>query len=162
MLRIIIDIFLETVKSYPFVFVSICCFTTIIFLYGLLLISLIRKKGSLNSTNAKYKKTFISISSPEETFDLILRFATQKGHTIDDYDNKKLNLVISRKWDITGSALIYFYPIHVREEEGKTVVEVGLTHKLGNNFIIDPFNFRVMPLDRMYNEIKNAVLLSNR
>jgi hypothetical protein len=162
MLKTIIDILLETVINYPFVFVSICCFTTIAFLYGLLLISLIRKKGSLKSTNAKYKKSFISTSSPEETFNLIMRFATQNGHAIDDYDEKNLSLVINRKWDVTGNALIYLYPILVLEEEGKTVVEVGLTHKLGDGFINNPLNLRVFPLERMYNEIKNAVSLSNR
>lgn len=162
MLRIVIDIFLETAKDYPFVFISICCFATIIFLYGFFLIKLIRKKGSLESANAKYKKSFISNSSPEETFDLIVRFATQNGHAIEDYDNKNLRLVINRKWDVTGNALIYLYPILIREEESKTVVEVGLTHKLGDNFINNPLNLRVLPLERMYTEIKNAVSFSKR
>lgn len=144
------------ISEYFFVFLSICCFSILTFFYGLFLLNLVVKKGSLKATRAKYQKSFICNSSPIETFNAIMQFAKNSGHRIDDYDKDKLGLVLNRKWDLTGNALTSFYTIFVREDEGKTVVDVGITHKLGFNFVLNPLNFP--PLERMYNEVRNAVL----
>ncbi len=87
-----------------------------------------------------------------------MQFAKNSGHRIDDYDKDQLGIVLNRKWDLTGNSLAWFYPIFVREEEGKTIVDVGITHKSGLNFGLNPT--KIPLFEPMYNEVKNAVLSS--
>ena len=115
------------------------------------------QKGSIKKTHAHYSETFFTDLTPERTFKAIMAFATQKGYQIDDIDEQHLAVILNERmtWSSYGS----FYPIYVREQAGRTVVEVGITSKLGKVFLISPFIKKpvTLRLERMLNAVKVAV-----
>jgi hypothetical protein len=115
------------------------------------------RKGSILKTYAHYSDTFLTDLPPDRTFKAIMAFATQKGYQIDDIDEQHLAVILNERmtWSSYGS----FYPIYVREQAGRTVVEVGITSKLGKVFLISPFIKKpvTLRLERMLNAVKVAV-----
>ncbi len=120
------------------------------------------RKGSLKKTHADYTEKFFTTRSPIETFKAIMAFATQSRYQIDDFDEKELAVILNERmtWNSYGS----LYPIYVREQAGRTMVEIGVTSKLGKAFLFSPFNKRILNLrlERMHNAVRGAVFAYER
>jgi len=116
------------------------------------------RKGSIKKTIPHYSSTFFSDLPPYRTFKAIITFVTKKGYQIDDIDEVHLAVILNERmtWNSYGS----LYPIYIREQAGRTIVEVGITSKLGKSFLFSTFNKRVLALrlERMLNAIKGAVI----
>jgi len=86
-----------------------------------------------------------------------MAFATQNRYQIDDFDEQHLTVIINERmtWQSSGS----LYLIHVREQAGRALVEVGIASKLGKVFLFSPLNKRILTLrlERMLNAVKGAV-----
>jgi hypothetical protein len=65
-----------------------------------------------------------------------MEFASKSGYRIDDFDEQKLEVILNERMTLTSYGSLY--PIYVREQGGRTVVEVGVTSKLGKVFLISP------------------------
>jgi len=115
------------------------------------------RKGSILKTYAHYSDTFLTDLPPDRTFKAIMAFATQNRYQIDDFDEQHLTVIINERmtWQSSGS----LYLIHVREQAGRALVEVGIASKLGKVFLFSPLNKRILTLrlERMLNAVKGAV-----
>jgi len=113
-------------------------------------------KGSLKTIRPRYKETFTTETPPVEAFRAIMQFALQNGYRVDDLDEQKLCVILNERMTLTSYGSLY--PIYVRENAGKTEVEVGVTSKLGKASI-GPINNKLITrrLERMLNGIKGAV-----
>ncbi|HUK99947.1 MAG TPA: hypothetical protein VLX29_03750 [Nitrospirota bacterium] len=122
-----------------------------------ILIDLFRK-GSIEKTRAYYSDTFFTKLPPYRAFKTIVAFATKNGYQIDDFNELNLAIILNERmsWKSFGS----FYTIYIREQAGKTFVEVGVAGKVGKLFyLISPFNKKLVTLrlERMLNAVKAAV-----
>jgi hypothetical protein len=115
------------------------------------------RKGSIKKTRAHLSETFFTDLPPYTTFKAIMTFANQKRYQIDDFDERHFAVILNERmtWNSYGS----LYPIYVNQQDGRTMVEVGITSKLGKVSLFSPFNKRVLTLrlERMLNAIKSAV-----
>lgn len=115
------------------------------------------RKGSLKKTRAHYSERFFTNHPPDITFKAIMAFATQNRFRIDDFDEKRLAVILNERmtWNSYGS----LYPIYVFEQAGGSMVEVGITKKAGKFSLSSPFVQRVLTLrlERMINALKGAV-----
>jgi len=116
------------------------------------------RKGSLTKTKAHYQESFITENPSTETFKAILQFAIQNGYRIDDINEQQKSVVLNERMTLTSYGSLY--PIYVRENAGKTSVEVGVTSKLGKVFLISPINKKLVTLrlERMVNGVKSSIV----
>ncbi len=86
-----------------------------------------------------------------------MAFASQNRFRIDDIDEKQFAVILNERmtWNSYGS----LYLIYVRVQADKTVVEVGITSKLGKVFLSSPFNKKAVTLrlERMLNALKGVI-----
>jgi hypothetical protein len=94
------------------------------------------RKGLLKTIQPHYSATFFTELPPYRTFKAIMEFASKSGYRIDDFDEQKLEVILNERMTLTSYGSLY--PIYVREQGGRTVVEVGVTSKLGKVFLISP------------------------
>ena len=115
------------------------------------------RKGSLQKTRAHFKSDFVTVAPPLETYKSILQFAHQNGYRIDDFDEQNLSVVLNEKMTLVSYGALY--PIYVRESENKTIVEVGITSKLGKVGVISPIDKKLITrrLERTINAIQTSL-----
>ena len=115
-------------------------------------------KGSLKTIRADYQESFVTEAQPIETFKAIMQYAIQNGYRIDDVDQQKLSLILNERMTLASYGSLY--PIYVHESEGKTLVEVGATSKLGRVFRYNPINTYVVTdgLKNMVSNIKSVII----
>ena len=116
-------------------------------------------KGSLKKTQPLYSATFFTKTPPYKTFKIITDFAKQNGYQIDDINELQLALILNERMTMTSWG--FLYPIYITEQiVGRTMIEVGITSKLGKFFQIGPLNKQITTLhhENMINAVKDAVL----
>ena len=117
------------------------------------------KKGSLKKTQPLYSEAFFTKTPPYKTFKIITAFAKQNGYQIDDIDEQQLALILNERMTMISWGSLY--PIYISEQiVGRTMIEVGITSKLGKFFQISPFSKQIntLRLENMLNAVKGAVL----
>jgi hypothetical protein len=134
--------------------------TSLLVLMGVIAIYLLNglfRKGSLRTTHAHYSETFFTDLPPNRTFKVIIAFATQNGYQIDNFDEQRLAVILNER--MTWKSYGFLYPIYVHEKATRTMVEVGVTSKLGKVFLISPFIKKdiTVRLEHMLNALKGAV-----
>jgi hypothetical protein len=129
---------------------------------GIYLLNGLFRKGSLKRTHAHYSETFFSGVPAYKTFKAIMTFASENGYQIDNVDEQHFAVILNER--MTWKSYGFLYPIYVREQAGGTIVEVGVTSKLGKFILINPFNKKVMTVrcERMLNAVKGAVAAFER
>jgi hypothetical protein len=115
------------------------------------------RKGSLKTIQSDYSATFLTELPPYRTFETIIEFAKKNRYLIDDVDKQKLAMIINQRMTLISYGSLY--SVYVRDYRGGAEVEVGVSSKMGNYFLISPINRKVIALrlDRMLNDIKDAV-----
>jgi hypothetical protein len=144
--------------TYFMYYVQLSCFTLVFFLIlCAYVVNAEIKKGSLRKTHARFKGIIKTDTSPNDTFNIILQFAFKSGYRVDDIDEKKLCVIFNERMTLTNYGSLY--PIFVRNDKGKTIVEVGIISKLGF-FSIGPINNKIIKrhLEYMQNGIKGALI----
>ena len=118
------------------------------------------QKRSLKKTKPYYSEIFSTDLPPYKTFKTIMAFATNNGYRIDDFDEQNLGLILNERMTLTSYGSLY--PIYIRDNTGKTMVEVGVTSKMGNFSMLSPFNRKLVTtrLECMRDAIKDAVCAS--
>ena len=119
------------------------------------------RKGSLKKTQPHYTESFFTDLPPYKTFKIIMAFATNNGYRIDDFDEENLRVILNERISLTSYGSLY--PIYVRDQAGRTMVEVGVTSKLGKIGLLSPFNKKMVTLrhERMFNAIKAAIFAAS-
>jgi hypothetical protein len=115
------------------------------------------RKGSLKTAQPYFTSTFITELPPYRTFKVIMQYATNSSFRINDSDEKTLAMILNERMTLMSCGSLY--PIHVREEVGRTIVEVGVTSKFGKGILMRPINKKLLTLrlERIFNDVKSAV-----
>ncbi len=108
-------------------------------------------KGSFEKTKSKAIKVFTTKMPIDKAMKTIIQLAQANGYMVDDFDINKSMIILTD--GNTGKRFEYFYPIHLTQDEGASVlIEVGIKNK----FMLTSESI-TSPHERCFNGIRTAI-----
>ena len=100
-----------------------------IILIAIIIIIVAMQKGTTEMSKPSKVYTFYSEVAPDKVMKTIIRFAQNDGYKVTDFNEEKMQVVLSDNISLTSFG--FFFPIYVSIEEEKTKIEIGIKSKAG-------------------------------